>query len=241
MTLIKKLIIVCFVCISMLPIKVFADEVYTEGYFQYKIQNNTIEIVGYYGSESEVFIPESIGEMPVVTIKKDVFYSPNIQTIHIPETVTTVESGAFTKATGLTTIYNASEKVASQLPSNVTVIEDYPQYADQVIIDRNESLSELIHEGDEDAEMSEDGTSQEVSQILDVADADDPGDVVVTENKDENEETTTEGSITEGSEKTEEKESAMIPSSKNNSYIFAGLGIVLLIGGVFGLIKIRKK
>ena len=71
-----------------LPIGAFADDtVYTEGYFYYTIEDQSITIIGYFGTELEVTVPASIGGIPVNAIGPGAFAGTSVQVLHLPDTI----------------------------------------------------------------------------------------------------------------------------------------------------------
>ncbi len=69
-----------------------------DGTFEYEIYGDEIEIVGLVDKShsGEVFIPEYIDEMPVTSIGMLAFYECyNITEVYIPDTVKTIDYGAF--------------------------------------------------------------------------------------------------------------------------------------------------
>lgn len=73
----------------------FADDtVYSEGYFRYTENNESITIVRYYGHETEVTVPRFIVGMPVNTIAAGAFADSDVAVIYLPDSVTTIEDNA---------------------------------------------------------------------------------------------------------------------------------------------------
>lgn len=73
--------------------KVFCEEptIYTENYFQYIINDDDdITIVRYYGKESNVVVPRTIGLHTVTEIAKGAFDDTNVKDISIPDTITAI-------------------------------------------------------------------------------------------------------------------------------------------------------
>lgn len=84
------------------------------GDFQYTIENDTVNIVGYYGEDKTVEIPESIEEKAVTKIGDYAFRdNKSIQTIQFPEN-NNIEfgEGAFMGCTGLQTLENTSSSLS---------------------------------------------------------------------------------------------------------------------------------
>ena len=85
----------------------FAATVYTEGALNYTIEDGSISITNYFGKDASVTVPASIAGTPVNTIAKGAFANnDNVKTVNLPDTITTVEEGAF--AAGITVNYNSN-------------------------------------------------------------------------------------------------------------------------------------
>ena len=73
--------------------------------FSYSVENNEVIIRGYLGSDSNVVIPDKIEGSKVTTIAEDAFYDNLIvESITIPDSVTTLEKDAIGKCENLTEI-----------------------------------------------------------------------------------------------------------------------------------------
>lgn len=84
-----------------------ASEIYTEGYFEYQQQDDSIVICYYFGKETEVTVPAMIAGNPVSTIASGAFTDcPEVTTIYLPDTVMTIESGAI--GDGIRVVYNGN-------------------------------------------------------------------------------------------------------------------------------------
>lgn len=91
----KKLISVVTAIALILAITPTAfAAVYTEGYFHYTIADESITITGYFGDEETVTVPAMIAGIPVNTIASGAFTGSGIKTINLPDTITSIESGA---------------------------------------------------------------------------------------------------------------------------------------------------
>lgn len=100
---------------------VFGDYEYTV------LDNGTVEITGYNGSDTEIVIPSEIDGKSVTSIGGDAFAAcTGLTSIIIPNSVTSIGYGAFSDCTGLT-IYgytgSAAEKYANENNINFVVIE----------------------------------------------------------------------------------------------------------------------
>ena len=63
------------------------ETVYTEGFFYYTIQDQSITIVGYFGKETTVTVPSAIAGIPVNGIASEAFAGTNVQILYLPETI----------------------------------------------------------------------------------------------------------------------------------------------------------
>lgn len=105
----KKLIPVLLSLLMALAVAVpaFAGTVYTEGALNYTIADESITITNYFGKDAEVTVPANIAGTPVNTIAKGAFaHSDSVKKVNLPDTVTTVEEGAF--AAGITVNYRSN-------------------------------------------------------------------------------------------------------------------------------------
>ena len=105
----KKLIPVLLPLLMALAVAVpaFADTVYTEGALNYTIADESITITDYFGKDAEVTVPASIAGTPVNTIAAGAFaHNNSVKKVNLPDTITTVEEGAF--AAGITVNYQSN-------------------------------------------------------------------------------------------------------------------------------------
>ncbi len=85
-----------------------------EEVFRYDIVNNKAYITKYTGSASELIIPDTLGDYPVVGIAEDAFARcDTLISVTIPDSVTSIEDSAFYYCTSLTSI---------TIPDSVTAI-----------------------------------------------------------------------------------------------------------------------
>lgn len=117
--------IIAFLCALILALSVpaavcAAEEIYTEGTLYYTVGDETINIVGCFGRKTEVTVPSSIAGYPVNTISKGAFTDNKyIMKLNLPDTVTTIESGAI--ADGIKVIYNANtDHPQEEVPDIIT-------------------------------------------------------------------------------------------------------------------------
>lgn len=105
----KKLIPLLLALVMALSLTAVASAstVYTEGALYYTIADESITITGYFGRDEVVTVPASIAGIPVNTIAKGAFTgSSAARVVDLPDTITTVEEGAF--ASGITVNYNSN-------------------------------------------------------------------------------------------------------------------------------------
>lgn len=96
--------------VLLCPLLVNAATVFTEGYFKYQIEEDSIIICEYYGKEAEVTVPSMMVGMPVSKIAKGAFSNnTSLKTVNLPDTVMTVERGAF--SAGIQVFYNSNTDI----------------------------------------------------------------------------------------------------------------------------------
>ena len=70
----------------------FAAQIYTEGCFEYRVEEGAVIICGYFGKETEVTVPASIAGNPVSVIAKGAFSnSETVKKVWLPDTIMTIE------------------------------------------------------------------------------------------------------------------------------------------------------
>ena len=99
---IKKLI--AGVLIAMLVISTAWADTYIHEFFRYTVEDDSVTITRYTGKEEVVTVPAMIGGHPVNTIAKGAFIDTPVRTIKLPDTIMTIEEGAF--AEGQTVVFN---------------------------------------------------------------------------------------------------------------------------------------
>jgi hypothetical protein len=79
-----------------LSVTAYAGDIFIHGYFRYTVDNGSVTITRYTGPETAVAVPAMIGGDPVNTIGAGAFAGkPAVRRVYLPDTVTTVEAGAF--------------------------------------------------------------------------------------------------------------------------------------------------
>ena len=108
---------VIFVCA---PLRAKAAEVFTNGYFQYVVEDHSVKIVSYFGTQEEVTVPNMIAGNPVNEIAKDAFAgNQDVKKVNLPDTIMTIEVGAFGE--GQTVVYDGADP--ADIATAITQIE----------------------------------------------------------------------------------------------------------------------
>ena len=118
------------------------DTVYDDGFFYYTVEDGSITIVGYFGTETEVTVPASIANTPVNAVAPDAFIGTSVTKLYLPDTVTDYQgSGRITVVFNANTDHPytveelleeidtapAEEDSASDVFDSVSVTETVPQ------------------------------------------------------------------------------------------------------------------
>ena len=72
--------------------------------FKYETVDGGITVTEFVGTESVVVIPESIEGMPLVRIEAGAFSGKGVRAVYIPDSVLSIEKGAFADCEGLSTL-----------------------------------------------------------------------------------------------------------------------------------------
>lgn len=108
---------VIFICA---PLRAKAAEVFTNGYFQYVVEDHSVKIVSYFGTQEEVTVPNMIAGNPVNEIAKDAFAgNQDVKKVNLPDTIMTIEEGAFGE--GQTVVYDGVDP--ADIATAITQIE----------------------------------------------------------------------------------------------------------------------
>lgn len=127
---IVPVLVICLLFLLGTQITAYAaGDHYTEGYFEYSMTSDSITIESYFGSESEVVIPDHIAALPVTKIVDAAFAeNTTVTKVTIPETVTAIGQDVFTGMKQLKEVVVQSVGLTVRVPSGCTLTEDYPVY-----------------------------------------------------------------------------------------------------------------
>ena len=126
----------------------------------YIINGNELMITRYYGTQTNLVIPDTYKNYTVTTIGHSVFNNDGIKSITVPETVTDIQDYAFASNKGLTTVklpsglkhlgtdafFYCSALETIELPASLEKIEPFAFCAaglKSIVIPENETLTEL--------------------------------------------------------------------------------------------------
>lgn len=95
--------------------------------FKYTTEGGKATITSYTGNEDTVVIPSKLGGSPVTVIAKDAFTSRKFHTVVFPESMRTVEKGAFTGCPNFTTLYmfDTVEMIADNSFTNLSKFANF--------------------------------------------------------------------------------------------------------------------
>ena len=128
-----------------------AETVYTDGPLQYVIMSDdNIEIVEYFGEETEVKIPMAIGYHVVTSVRSNAFEGSSVTKILVPETLVYVEEGAFPRS-ALVEIYDAKGEIIGILQSAMDDDDDI-RSDDPIVDPKNDDVDDdkpIVNPGDD--------------------------------------------------------------------------------------------
>ena len=157
----KKMIKIILLVITVLLSSndsVFAETIYTEGALNYVIRDGSIVIVGYFGVDKEVVVPDHIGTYVVTGIASKALVKDCIEKVILPETVISVEEGAIKEHT-VAVVEDSYGNTISEDISDIKVEEDF--FIDSEEYDK---LSDLENT-DDDVFVDEDEEVKEEEEI----------------------------------------------------------------------------
>ena len=101
-------IILCLTLLALLTRPAHADDtVYTHGTLRYTVADQSVTIVGAFGSSREITVPAAIGGTPVNTIAPGAFaYRAALETLNLPDTITAIGENAIPD--GVQVVYNSN-------------------------------------------------------------------------------------------------------------------------------------
>lgn len=95
----KKFLLLCIffvaIIVNMYNIEVMAEPIYTEGDFYFELEDESIIIVGYYGTDTEITLPDKVAGYPVSKIASGAFTNTTVKIINLPDTIMDIEENAF--------------------------------------------------------------------------------------------------------------------------------------------------
>lgn len=104
---ILKFAVLLMVAFLFNMVSVGAATTYTEGDYNYIIEDQSITITYYKGNVSEVTVPNSLVGYPVSKLAKGAFMnSSSLQKLNLPDTIVEIEEGALPE--GITVIYDSN-------------------------------------------------------------------------------------------------------------------------------------
>lgn len=146
------------ICMCGITIKAFAATEYVDGYLRYTVADGSVTITGYNGRESEVTVPSKIAGVPVNTIAAGAFSNASTVTkVNLPDTIMTIEEGAFT--VGQTVVYNSNTSEVLQ-PSSMDKVETMVSESDKI-----GSVEEVDVNFDDDLENATTESSKEADEM----------------------------------------------------------------------------
>lgn len=120
-----SLLLLSLLLLSLLPFSISAETVYSEGYFKYTISGDEAAIIEYFGSESEIVIPSSLGGRTVTELRGRIFRSDlPVTKLTLPDTLTEIDDSLLTGLSRLRVVVLQSRSISPRVPSGCVIIED---------------------------------------------------------------------------------------------------------------------
>ena len=117
------------------PLTVTAgSEVYTEGFLEYYIVDDAVEICGYFGTGGEVVVPSSIAGYPVSKILRGSFTDSRITVLYLPDTIMEIEEGAIVQGIDVVFDYHLDSN-GDNTPTSDSVGQDGEPFYDLPVQD----------------------------------------------------------------------------------------------------------
>lgn len=101
-------ILLTLTLLTILTLPAYADDtVYTHGTLRYTVADQSVTIVGAFGSSREITVPAAIGGTPVNTIAPGAFADrAALETLNLPDTITAIGENAIPD--GVQVVYNSN-------------------------------------------------------------------------------------------------------------------------------------
>ena len=127
----RLLLIPCMLMVLLaIGVPVCAAE-YVHGYLHYTVADDSVTITAYTGDEEDVTVPSMIGGNPVNVIAGGAFAGSSAKMVYLPDTIMSVEEGAF--SSGQSVVYasanaenGAGNGIGTDLPPEYTSPQDPP-------------------------------------------------------------------------------------------------------------------
>lgn len=186
----RKIICLLAVLALILPAgsAVFAETVYTDGFWEYTADGGYVTVTGYFGREENVTVPSVIAGNPVSVIAADTFANTSVKSVMIPDTVMEIREGA--------------------IPGNITVSYYSPGAAYEDPIHSGEETNTEDNKNTEEKNTEEKDTEDPVPVSGPVAEEKEENSAPITETEDDLGE---EADLPEEGEKSAEKKKMIVP------------------------------
>ena len=84
----------------------YADTFFDDGDFRFAVnRDNTLAVAGYYGSETELTLPERVGDRTVVGVHSKCFRNSAVESVVIPDSYTAIGTSAFQNCSSLKKVH----------------------------------------------------------------------------------------------------------------------------------------
>lgn len=114
----KKITAIIMAAVMLLSIIPLSAAALTNADYEYLIDTDGVHIVKYIGTQTEVEIPSTIDEKPVVSIQDGAFKGSNIVAVLIPASVKTLGKGVFENCTSLEEALIYDDSKLETIPEN---------------------------------------------------------------------------------------------------------------------------
>lgn len=154
-----------FLAVTLLlsTISVWAATTYTEGYFNYIIEEESITITYYKGSASEVTVPNSLVGYPVSKLAAGSFSKcTTLRKLNLPDTIVEIEEGALPQ--GITVVYDSNTDTPQ---SSGVAEEDVKKENSNTVSSENNAMSNDTSNTTSDSKEETSDFSIEVVEVTD--------------------------------------------------------------------------